>query len=280
MRSPPPRAFFILSHHPLTHTLLTSPKNRISSHSPIRSFSFSCFPRAAHRISLVSQLVVCDGAPDVTGLHPFDVYVQHQLLLSAINITTRVLRPGGTFVAKVFRGGDVGLIYAQLRLLFEDVACAKPAASRNASPESFAVCRGFGFGELDVDACLDLELEGGWDEDCGGAGGLRRRRGGGGGVVAGGEEDGECGAVVVPAIVPFVACSGRRRWGRGGDRDGDHRVCDVDFMDSDKSYEVSSSEASRAPLAPPIRPPYEAGMAIAREAKARRGGSLLGERTG
>ena len=44
-----------------------------------------------------------------------------------------------------------------------------------------------------------------------------------------------------------VACSGRSSvWGRGGDRDGDHRVCaTVDavrrryFMDSDKSYEVS-----------------------------------------
>ena len=209
--------------------------------------------------------MVCDGAPDVTGRHPFDVYVQHQLLLSAINITTRVLRPGGTFVAKVFRGGDVGLIYARLRLLFEDVACAKPAASRNASPESFAVCRGFGRGELDVDMCLDLELEGGWDGDCGGAGGLRR-----GGVVAG-EEDGER-AVDVPAVVPFVACSGRRRWGRGGDGNQD-----CDFMDSDKSYDVSSG-ASRAPLAPPIQPPYEAGMAMAREAKARRGGGLLGER--
>ncbi|KAL3777850.1 hypothetical protein ACHAW5_010690 [Stephanodiscus triporus] len=198
-----------------------------------------------------ADLVVCDGAPDVTGLHPFDEYVQHQLLLSAINITTHVLRPGGTFVAKIFRGRDVGLVYAQLRLLFEDVSCAKPAASRNASPESFVVCRGFGRGSLDVDSCLDLELEGGWDEECGGAGGLRATKGGG-----------EC---VVPVIVPFVACAGRRggRGHGGGQGDGDG-----DFMDSDKSYAVSEA---RAPLAPPIRPPYEAGMAKAKEAKARRG---------
>jgi 23S rRNA U2552 (ribose-2'-O)-methylase RlmE/FtsJ len=44
---------------------------------------------------------VCDGAPDVTGLHDIDEYVQFQLLLAAVNITTHVLRPGGTFVAKV-----------------------------------------------------------------------------------------------------------------------------------------------------------------------------------
>ncbi len=208
-----------------------------SSSRPHRSF----LTRTAR---IFVQLVVCDGAPDVTGLHPFDEYIQHQLLLSAINITTRVLRPGGTFVAKVFRGRDVGLVYAQLRLLFEDVSCAKPAACRNASLESFVVCRGFGGGALDVARCLDLELEGGWDEGCGGVGGLREHPG----------ED-----IIVPAIVPFVACPGRHG-GRG--RSGE---VDVDFMDSDKSYAVTEA---RAPLAPPIQPPYEVGKAKAKEAKA------------
>jgi hypothetical protein len=30
-----------------------------------------------------SQLVICDGAPDITGLHDLDEYVQSQLLLAA-----------------------------------------------------------------------------------------------------------------------------------------------------------------------------------------------------
>uniref|UniRef100_A0A3P9KF88 FtsJ RNA 2'-O-methyltransferase 1 n=1 Tax=Oryzias latipes TaxID=8090 RepID=A0A3P9KF88_ORYLA len=47
-----------------------------------------------------ADLVVCDGAPDVTGLHDVDEYIQAQLLLAALNITTHVLKPGGTFVAK------------------------------------------------------------------------------------------------------------------------------------------------------------------------------------
>lgn len=50
-----------------------------------------------------SELVVCDGAPDVIGLQEFDEYCQSQLLLAAINITTHVLATGGTFVAKIFR---------------------------------------------------------------------------------------------------------------------------------------------------------------------------------
>uniref|UniRef100_A0A3P8WRN9 FtsJ RNA 2'-O-methyltransferase 1 n=1 Tax=Cynoglossus semilaevis TaxID=244447 RepID=A0A3P8WRN9_CYNSE len=48
-----------------------------------------------------ADLVVCDGAPDVTGLHDVDEYIQAQLLLAALNITTHILKPGGTFVAKV-----------------------------------------------------------------------------------------------------------------------------------------------------------------------------------
>ena len=187
-----------------------------------------------------ADLVVCDGAPDVTGLHAFDEYIQHQLLLAAINITTHILRPGGTFVAKIFRGRDVGLVYAQLRLLFADVTCAKPAASRNASIESFAVCRGFGRGVLNVDKCLNLELEGGWDESCGGVGGLREHPG----------------VDIVPIIVPFVACA-------GSVSDGDYEL-----MDSDKNYAVSES---LTPLSPPIQQPFDAGRAKAKEAKALRG---------
>ena len=58
---------------------------------------------------------------------------QAQLLLAALNITTRVLAPGGTFVAKIFRGKDVTLLYSQLKVFFERVTVAKPRSSRNSS---------------------------------------------------------------------------------------------------------------------------------------------------
>ncbi|GMH39404.1 hypothetical protein BSKO_07302 [Bryopsis sp. KO-2023] len=90
-----------------------------------------------------ADLVVSDGAPDVTGLHDLDEYVQGQLILAALTIVTHVLRPGGTFVAKVFRGKDISLLYSQLKTLFPDVVCAKPKSSRNSSIESFVVCQNF-----------------------------------------------------------------------------------------------------------------------------------------
>mgnify|MGYP003387410385 CR=1 FL=1 len=88
----------------------------------------------------LADLVVCDGAPDVTGLHDIDEYMQAQLLLSALNITTNVLKVGGDFVAKIFRGRDVSLLYSQLRCFFRDVTVAKPKSSRNSSIESFGEC--------------------------------------------------------------------------------------------------------------------------------------------
>uniref|UniRef100_A0A803K071 Ribosomal RNA methyltransferase FtsJ domain-containing protein n=1 Tax=Xenopus tropicalis TaxID=8364 RepID=A0A803K071_XENTR len=70
-----------------------------------------------------ADLVVCDGAPDVTGLHDIDEYIQAQLLPE---ITMHVLRDGGTFVAKIFRGKDVTLLYSQLQIFFREVTCANP----------------------------------------------------------------------------------------------------------------------------------------------------------
>jgi tRNA (cytidine32/guanosine34-2'-O)-methyltransferase len=92
-----------------------------------------------HRV----DLVISDGAPDVTGLHDFDIYIQAQLLYSALTLSMKILRPGGKFVAKIFRGRDVDLIYAQLRLVFNRVHVTKPRSSRASSLEAFVVCQDY-----------------------------------------------------------------------------------------------------------------------------------------
>lgn len=90
-----------------------------------------------------ADFVCSDGAPDVTGLHDLDEYVQQQLILSALQLTTCLLKEGGCFVAKIFRGRDVDMLYSQLGYLFERVVCAKPRSSRGSSLESFIVCLGY-----------------------------------------------------------------------------------------------------------------------------------------
>ncbi|VDO17824.1 unnamed protein product, partial [Brugia timori] len=90
-----------------------------------------------------ADLVICDGAPDVTGLHALDEYMQSQLVLAALNIATFVLKEAGTFVAKIFRTRDITLLYAQLKIFFKEVYCTKPRSSRQSSCEAFVVCNGF-----------------------------------------------------------------------------------------------------------------------------------------
>ncbi len=53
------------------------------------------------------------------------------------------MQENGTFITKVFRGRDVGKLYAFLTTMFKEVYCAKPKASRNSSYESFIVAKGF-----------------------------------------------------------------------------------------------------------------------------------------
>ena len=113
----------------------------------------------------LADLVICDGAPDVTGLHDLDEYVQFQLLLSALNIATLLLRPGANFVAKVFRGENIELLIAKLRIFCkEGVFVAKPKSSRNSSIECFIVGKGFQLPEgytpeLSPDFCLLSEAD-------------------------------------------------------------------------------------------------------------------------
>ena len=54
-----------------------------------------------------------------------------------------MLKPGGTFVAKVLAGGaDHGLV-AELKRHFKTVKHAKPPASRKDSSEWYVIARGF-----------------------------------------------------------------------------------------------------------------------------------------
>ncbi|UZP46199.1 hypothetical protein NXS19_014011 [Fusarium pseudograminearum] len=118
--------------HPATVPLLLSALD--SSYDPKAAGT-----QASHPV----DLVLSDGAPDVTGLHDLDIYVQSQLLFAALNLALCVLKPGGKFVAKIFRGRNVDVLYAQLKIFFEKVIVAKPRSSRASSVEAFIVCINF-----------------------------------------------------------------------------------------------------------------------------------------
>ncbi|XVE97040.1 hypothetical protein REPUB_Repub02eG0276300 [Reevesia pubescens] len=177
-----------------------------------------------------ADLVVYDGAPDVTGLHDMDEFVQSQLILAGLMIVTHVLRQGGKFIAKIFRGKDTSLLYCQLKLFFPVVTFAKPKSSRNSSIEAFAVCENYsppeGFNPKDLHRLLEMvgSPSGGDDLDCSS------------GWLEGPNK----------VYIPFLACG------------------DLCGYDSDRSYPLpkvaDGTYQSLDPVQPPIAPPYKRAL--------------------
>jgi len=198
------------------------------------------------------DLVISDGAPDVTGLHDLDIYVQSQLLWAALNLALCVLKPGGKFVAKIFRGKDVDLLFAQLKIVFERVRVAKPRSSRASSIEAFVVCEGFcppkGF-----TASLDKPLGAGTQLPAPALSTApkpekkvsRKVRHDGAveldlGSETEQEDDMEEGGQ--RWIAPFLACG------------------DLSAYDSDATYHLPKDRVSLDPVQPPTAPPYKRAL--------------------
>jgi tRNA (cytidine32/guanosine34-2'-O)-methyltransferase len=159
-------------------------------------------------------------------------------------ITTHVLAPAGNFVAKIFRGRNIGFLYSQLRLLFAQVSVAKPSSSRNLSMESFVVCQNFMGGKY-----LNLPL------DTGGYINVNKLTQCTESGDDGKDDDDEDNDRMDQYVVPFIACGDLSGF-RPADWDGDY------ILDSDKSYPIQSAIA---PIAPPINPPYQTSMEIEKQ---------------
>lgn len=198
-----------------------------------------------------ADIVVCDGAPDVTGTRDVDEFIQMQLVMAALATAAQVLRPGGTFVCKVFRGEQVALMYVQLMALFADVRCCKPAASRSSSVEAFVVCRGF-----HPRATLGISLGNGESS-------AREQEAESGEVKMGDKAEGSCPggrtffgeatdnrpethelqAELLGSLAPFLSCGS------------------VGAFDSDRNYFLAkASHRSRPPTQPPTHPAYELAL--------------------
>ncbi|KAG8532852.1 uncharacterized protein KY384_002730 [Bacidia gigantensis] len=201
------------------------------------------------------DLVISDGAPDVTGMHDLDIFIQAQLLFSALNLALRILKPGGKFISKIFRGKDVDFIYAQMRCFFEKVTCAKPRSSRASSLEAFVICEGFNMPKgFNVEELLPLGIGG---QNNLPFNNLKKPQKA---ASSSKEEKGAVGEVDFEVsedetedhrwIAPFVACGDLSAW------------------DADATYSLPKDHVSLDPVQPPINPPYKAAL----EERRRKGG--------
>ncbi|KAI1307162.1 FtsJ-like methyltransferase-domain-containing protein [Xylaria venustula] len=216
------------------------------------------------------DLVLSDGAPDVTGLHDLDIYVQSQLLFAALNLALCVLKPGGKFVAKIFRGKNVDVLYAQLKIFFEQVHVAKPRSSRASSVEAFIVCINFqppkGFSAsleeplgvgfrlntmteqsieslpITAPTIMQNQTTGAWDS----APHFVQLTDENGITEVEPEDHRQQQETDIRWIAPFIACG------------------DLSAFDSDASYRLPPDHVSLDPIQPPTAPPYKRAIELRR----------------
>ena len=89
------------------------------------------------------DLVMSDIAPNITGTRVVDQPRSMYLVELALDFARRVLKPGGSFVCKVFQGEGIDEFVIDARNSFERVKVMKPKASRAGSREVYLVARNY-----------------------------------------------------------------------------------------------------------------------------------------
>ncbi|MGB4107651.1 MAG: RlmE family RNA methyltransferase [Alphaproteobacteria bacterium] len=90
-----------------------------------------------------ADAVLSDMAPNTMGHKSTDHIRIMAVVEAAYYFAKEVLKPGGTFVAKVFQGGAQNTILAEMKKDFKTVKHIKPPASRKESSEQYLVAIGF-----------------------------------------------------------------------------------------------------------------------------------------
>ncbi|EDO06174.1 ribosomal RNA large subunit FtsJ-like methyltransferase family protein [Babesia bovis T2Bo] len=90
-----------------------------------------------------ADLVLSDLAPSCTGIKQDDHLNSTELCMQAAALMERIIAVNGSFVVKIFMGGQLNNYRTYLQSQFNTVHSAKPQASRSESREMYFVCKGF-----------------------------------------------------------------------------------------------------------------------------------------
>ena len=87
----------------------------------------------------IIDVVLSDCAPNVSGIWDRDQGIQIMLAERALEITTKILKPQGYFVTKLFQGNEYPAYIAKAKQTFENVKTYKPKSSRKKSAEIYLI---------------------------------------------------------------------------------------------------------------------------------------------
>ncbi|GLR71956.1 23S rRNA (uridine(2552)-2'-O)-methyltransferase RlmE [Agaribacter marinus] len=90
-----------------------------------------------------ADVVVSDMAPNLSGVNTTDQYASMYLVELALDMARNVLKPDGSFCAKVFQGVGYDEYVKDVRTSFNKLIVRKPDASRPRSREVYLVAKGF-----------------------------------------------------------------------------------------------------------------------------------------
>ncbi|WP_028670681.1 23S rRNA (uridine(2552)-2'-O)-methyltransferase RlmE [Saccharospirillum impatiens] len=91
----------------------------------------------------LADVVISDMAPNISGVDVADQASSMYLVELALDMARQVLKPKGSFVAKVFHGEGYDEYVKDLRTSFDKVVIRKPDSSRARSREVYVVGKGF-----------------------------------------------------------------------------------------------------------------------------------------
>ncbi|MGI9402679.1 MAG: RlmE family RNA methyltransferase [Rhizobiaceae bacterium] len=89
------------------------------------------------------DVILSDMAAPTTGHRKTDHLRNMHLVEIAFDFVTQVLKPGGHFLSKTFRGGTENELLLQMKRQFHSVHHVKPPASRDGSVELYLLAIGF-----------------------------------------------------------------------------------------------------------------------------------------
>ena len=89
------------------------------------------------------DLVISDMAPNMSGTPAVDMPKAMFLCELALDLATRVLKPGGDFVIKIFQGEGFDVYLKDARKKFDKIIMLKPDSSRGRSREQYMLGRGY-----------------------------------------------------------------------------------------------------------------------------------------